>query len=146
MERFLSNGDLDFKYTTAHTICMALIGHLDDHPCPANSADLEAAAEKTAALLAEKDAKIDALQAQIDHTATHYALSHAEVRRDLEAQIETLHSVMKAKDKEISFFWKRSKMRIALLYFFIVLSFVLLALCTAYLVWDFAHPGAGLFW
>lgn len=143
MERFLSNEDLDFKYTTAHTICRTLIGQLSDHPCPASSADLEAAATKTAELIAERDAKIDTLQHQLEHSAAHYAVSHAEARRDLESQIQMLNSVLKTKDEELSFLLRRSRMRIALLYLFIILSFVLLAIVTAYIVWDIAHPGAG---
>lgn len=161
INRFLSPSvTTDFKYTTVSDIVKAVIGYgqegsysFNENPCPATSSEIRQQNEETAAKLAAAQAECARLQAALEESNRKRRDQRTEIKQDDQRKIDHLKDQVKYLEERCEYLKqtaeKRYKLILARDYIIIALALIcvaLLVLTITYLVWDYLHPGFGLFW
>lgn len=138
IDRFLSDADTDFKYTTVCEIIRGIIRYgqpageqLGDNPCPATSSEIRQQKEEDAGKLAAAEAECQQLRDKLTATKGNHIEQMNDYRQDQQRRVDYLKADVKL--------WRRFTFilgGILIIVFFALLSYV---------IWDLTHRDAGFF-
>lgn len=167
INRFLSPSvAADFKYTTVSDIVKAVIGYGQDgysftkNPCPATTAEIRQKNEEAAAQLEAAMAECEQLREELEAANQKRREQRTEIKQEDQKKIDHLLKQVGYLEERCEYLKDRCEylketaekryklivVRDFILIGLAILCFALLAMTIAYLVWDYAHPGFGLFW
>lgn len=158
---YFSKEEKDFLWTTVAYIDYALlsiirgsdIDQIHDNPCPASSTKIQA-------MMAEKDSAIATLDEECARLKNRVATNSANSQRELEAQrsiyermidhlkrqMEDIQSQLDKEESRSKNYLKRIDNKNLVIVASIMAVLLETGMLVAYIVWDFMHIGAGIFW
>lgn len=161
INRFLSPSvTTDFKYTTVSDIVKAVIGYgqegnysFHENPCPATTSEIRQQIEENTSQLHAAQSECQRLREELEQSNQKRRDQRAEIRQEDQKKIDHLKNQVEYLEERCEYLKQTAEKRYKLIlvrdWIIIILAILLvclLALTIAYLVWDYLHPGFGIFW